>query len=105
MKHIRQIPRYTQKISQIINHVKEVGVPFVTLPPTITAPVCMNFTDYCHFDWVMKPPTPVMMDECLPYILDGDSDDEFDYDFIDDGRLVNMFPYSPHKNIQLNTLQ
>jgi hypothetical protein len=32
----------------------------------------------------MKAPTPVMMDECFPERLDDDSDNEFEYDFIDD---------------------
>jgi hypothetical protein len=60
--HFGWIPRYTQKIIQIINHVKEVGAPFVASPPTITSPIYTNCTDSFYVDWAMKAPTPVMMD-------------------------------------------
>jgi hypothetical protein len=86
--HFVCIPRYTQKLSHIINHVKEVGVPFVASPPTLTAPVYTNCTDSFYFDWVTKPPTPVIIDECFPERLDDNSDDEFDYDIIDDGEMA-----------------
>jgi hypothetical protein len=85
------IPRYTQKIIQIINRVNESGVPFVASPPTITAPVYLNCTDSFYFNWATKPPTPVMTDECFPERLDDDSDDEFDYDFIDDGDMAGKY--------------
>jgi hypothetical protein len=81
--HFGWIPRYTQKISQIVNRVKEVGVPFVASPPTITAAVYTNCTDSFYFDWVMKAPTLVMMGECFPERLNEDSDDEFEYEFVD----------------------
>jgi hypothetical protein len=71
--HFGWIPRYTQKIIQIINRVKEVGVPFVASPPTLTSPVYTNCTALFYFDWVMKPPTPVMVDECFPERLNDDS--------------------------------
>jgi hypothetical protein len=51
----------------------------------------MNCTDSFYIDWAMKPPTPVMMDECFPERLDGNSDDEFDYDFIDDGEMAGEY--------------
>jgi hypothetical protein len=47
--HFGRIPRYTQQVSQIINCVKEVGVPFVASPPISMAPVCMNYTDSSFF--------------------------------------------------------
>jgi hypothetical protein len=34
---------------------------------------------------MMMPPTPIMRAECFLERLDDDSDDEFNYDFIDDG--------------------
>jgi hypothetical protein len=43
--HFGRIPRYTQQVSQIINHVKVVGVPFVASPPTIVSAVYTNCTD------------------------------------------------------------
>jgi hypothetical protein len=87
------IPRYTQKMSQIINRVKEVDVPFVASPPTITAPVYTNCTDSFYFRWVMKAPSPAMMDECFPERLNNDSDDEFDYYCIDDGDMVGEYAF------------
>jgi hypothetical protein len=41
-----RIPWYTQQVSQIINRVKVVGVPFVAPPPTMVSPVytdCKSF--------------------------------------------------------------
>jgi hypothetical protein len=43
--HFRRIPRYTHQVCQIINRVKVVGVPFVSLPPTIVSAVYTNCTD------------------------------------------------------------
>jgi hypothetical protein len=86
--HFGRIPRYTQKTIQIIKRVKEVGIPFVASPPKITAPVYLNCTDSFYFDWVMKTPSPVIMHECFQERLDDDSDDAFDYDFIDDGKMT-----------------
>jgi hypothetical protein len=85
--HFGWIPWYTQTISQISNRVKEVGVLFVASPPTITDPVYTNCTDSFYFYWAMKAPSPVLMDECFPERLNDDRDDEFDYDFIDDGEM------------------
>jgi hypothetical protein len=51
----------------------------------------MNCTDSFYFDWVMKAPTPVVMDECFPERLDDYSDDEFGYDFIDDGEMTGEY--------------
>jgi hypothetical protein len=39
----------------------------------------------------MKSPTPVMIDECFPERLDDDSDDEFDYNFIDDDEMAGEY--------------
>jgi hypothetical protein len=57
-------------------------------PQTITDPVYTNCKDYFYFDWVIKAPTPVMMDECFPDRLDDESDDEFEYDFINDVKMA-----------------
>jgi hypothetical protein len=89
--HFGWIPRYKQKISQSINRVKEVGVSRVASPTTITAPVYTNCTASFYFDWVMKAPNPVMMDECFPERLDDDSDDEFEYYFIDDDEMAGEY--------------
>jgi hypothetical protein len=90
--HDGWIPRYTHNISHIINRVKEVGVPFcVASLPTITDPVYTNCTDSFYFDWAMKAPTPVMMDDCFPDRLDDNSDKEFDYEFIDDGEMTGEY--------------
>jgi hypothetical protein len=43
--HLGRIPQYTQQVSQIINRVKEIGVPFVASPPTIMTPVYTNCSD------------------------------------------------------------
>jgi hypothetical protein len=43
--HFGRIPRYTQQVSQIINHVKIVGIPFVASPPTIVSAVYANCND------------------------------------------------------------
>jgi hypothetical protein len=40
---------------------------------------------------MMKAPSSVIMDECSPEILDDDSDDEFDYNFIDDGDMDGQY--------------
>jgi hypothetical protein len=85
------IPRYTHKISQIFNRVKGGGVPFVTSPPTINAPVYTNCIDLFHFEWVMKAPTPIMMDDCFPERLNDDSDDEFNYEFVGDGEMAGEY--------------
>jgi hypothetical protein len=82
--HFVWIPRYTHKLSHIINHVKEVGVPFVASPPTLTAPVYTNCTDSFYADWEINAPTPVRMDDCFPERLNDDSDDELEYDLIAD---------------------
>jgi hypothetical protein len=86
--HLGRIPWYTEQVSQIINHVKEVGIPFVVSTPTIIAPVYTNCTDSFFFDWVTRAPSPVMMDKCFPERLDDDIDEEFDYDFINDGAVA-----------------
>jgi hypothetical protein len=39
----------------------------------------------------MKALTPVMMDECFTERLNNDSDDVFDYDFIDDGEMAGEY--------------
>jgi hypothetical protein len=39
----------------------------------------------------MKAHSPAMMDECFPERLDDDSDDEFDYDFIDAGEMAGEY--------------
>jgi hypothetical protein len=39
----------------------------------------------------MKVPTPVMIYDLFLEILDNDSDDEFDYDFIDDGEMAGEY--------------
>jgi hypothetical protein len=62
--------------------------PIFASPPTIAAPVYMNYTNYFYFDWVMKVPTPVMMNGCFPERLVDDIDDEFDYGWIDDGEMA-----------------
>jgi hypothetical protein len=51
----------------------------------------MNCTDSFYFDWVMKALSPVMMDELFPERLDEDSDDEFDYNFIDGGDMAGEY--------------
>jgi hypothetical protein len=86
--HFGWIPRYTQKISQIINHAKEVGVPFVALSPKSLLQYTQTARIPFYFDLSMKPPTPVMMDECFPERLDDNSNDELDYDLIDDGKMA-----------------
>jgi hypothetical protein len=66
--HFGWIPAYTQKIGQIINHLKEFGVPCIASPPTIDSPVYTKCTDLFYFYWVMKAPTPVMMGDFFPEI-------------------------------------
>jgi hypothetical protein len=73
--HFGRIPRYTQQVSQIINHVKVVGVPFVSSPPTIVSAVYKNGTDSFFFNWAMKAQSPVMMDEYFPVRLEEDSEE------------------------------
>jgi hypothetical protein len=73
--HFGRIPQYTQQVNQITNCVKELGVPFVASPPTITTPVYTNCTNSFFFDWVMRAQSPVMMDECFPERLDDDSEE------------------------------
>jgi hypothetical protein len=104
--HFGWIPWYTQKISQIFNLVKEVGVPCVSSPPTLTAPVYRKCTDSFYFDWVMNPATPVMIDECsqrdLMTILMTNST----MMSLMMGRwLVNMLPSSPHDNMSQSTTE
>jgi hypothetical protein len=41
----------------------------------------------------MNAHTPLLMDECFPERLDDDSDDEFDYDFIDDGEMAGEYSF------------
>jgi hypothetical protein len=96
--HFGRIPRHTQKISQIINHVTEVGVPFIASPPTITSPVFTNCTDFFNFDWVKRASSPVMLDECFPENIHDDSD--FNYDFVYDGPVVGEYNslFSPQKS-------
>jgi hypothetical protein len=48
--HFGRIPQYTQQVSQCINRVKVVGVPFVASPPTIVSAVYTNCTD--SFIWL-----------------------------------------------------
>jgi hypothetical protein len=64
--HFVRIPRYTQKVCQIINRAKVVGVPFVASPPTIVSAVYTNCTDSFFPDWLMKAQSPVMIDEPFP---------------------------------------
>jgi hypothetical protein len=85
--HFGRIPRYTQQVSQIINRVKVVGVPFVASPPTIVSPVYTNCTD-SFFDWVTKAQSPVMMDESFPVRLDEDSKEEFYYNLANETSTV-----------------
>jgi hypothetical protein len=91
--HFQRIPRYPQKISQIINPAKAVRVPFLASTPTITTPVFINCTASFYFEWTMRASSPVMMDECFPERLHNDSDN--DSDFIDDvpvaGEYVSLF--------------
>jgi hypothetical protein len=103
--HFGRIQRYTQKISQIINHVTAVGVPFVTSPPTITSPVFTNCTDFFNFDWVMRASYPVMMDESFPENIHDDSN--FHYDFVYDGPVVGEYDslFNPQKSTSEYMLQ
>jgi hypothetical protein len=96
-----RIPRYTQKVSQIINHAKEVGVPFVASPPTIMVPVYTNCTDSCFFYWVTRSQSPVMMDECFQERLGDASEEEFDYNLINDGAVVDEYSslFTPQQSI------
>jgi hypothetical protein len=59
----------------------------------------MNCTDSFYFDWVMKAPTPAMMDEFFPERLDNDSDHKFDYAFIGDGEVAGEYAslFAPRK--------
>jgi hypothetical protein len=75
-------PTVYAEIRQIINRLKQVGVPFYASPPTLNSPVYTNCTDSFYFDWAMNPHTPVMMDECFSERLGNNSDDEFECDFI-----------------------
>jgi hypothetical protein len=43
--HSGSIPWYIQQVSQIINRVKVVGIPFAASPPTIVSVVYTNYTD------------------------------------------------------------
>jgi hypothetical protein len=85
--HFGRIPRYTQQVSQIINHVKVVGVPFVASSPTIVAAVYTNCTGFL-FNWVMKSQSPVMMDESFPVRLEKDSEEGFYYNLANESRPV-----------------
>jgi hypothetical protein len=54
----------------------------------------LQYTQFVHiviFYWVMRAPSPVMMDECLPERRDDDIDEEFDYDFINDGAVAGEY--------------
>jgi hypothetical protein len=72
-----------------MNRTTEVGVPLVASPPTITDTVYMNCSDSFYFDWVMKAPHPVTTTTSLLTVR----------------WLVDMLPYSPHNNQQLNSMQ
>jgi hypothetical protein len=83
-----RIPRYTQKVCQIINRVKVVGVPFFASPPIIVSAVYTNCTDSFPPDWVMKAQSPVMMDEPFPVRQEEDSVEEFYYSLANDSSPV-----------------
>ena len=99
--HFGRIPQYTQQVVQILNRVKEVGVPFVASPLTISRPVYTNCTDSFYFDWIMTAPSPVMMDECFPERLEDYSPGQFEFDFLNDGAVSGEYSslFSPQQSV------